>query len=220
MSLPGTRIIRTAGIAAGMAAPVLYVTVVLVLGYLTPGYNPITQLMSELGETGAPYAIVMNLAGIGLSGLLLVLFAAAFALGFAGLRGTNAASALLGMAGLLEIGQAYFTCDAGCRGTSLPAMLHLLIGEVAIFLTIAGCFAVAYVLRAAGWRRLSQYSTATGILVIVLIPVLIFLPSVEGLVQRLIVGCILLWWEILAIAIFSGVRGGGERSYLFSPPGR
>jgi hypothetical protein len=27
------------------------------LGVIQAGYNPVTQLMSELGETGAPYAL-------------------------------------------------------------------------------------------------------------------------------------------------------------------
>ena len=49
--------------ACGICGPVLYALVVLILGALTPGYSQAAQLMSELGESGAPYALAMNIGG-------------------------------------------------------------------------------------------------------------------------------------------------------------
>jgi len=38
----------------GVLVPVIYYGVLLVGGYLTPGYNPLTQYGSELGMAGKP----------------------------------------------------------------------------------------------------------------------------------------------------------------------
>ena len=40
----------------GITGPVIYAVVVIILGLLRLGYNHVTQIMSELGEVGAPNA--------------------------------------------------------------------------------------------------------------------------------------------------------------------
>ncbi|HOW33814.1 MAG TPA: DUF998 domain-containing protein, partial [Methanoregulaceae archaeon] len=54
----------TIAATCGMAAPVLFAITVLAVGVSTDGYSSVTQLISELGIPGTPYAFVMN--GIGL----------------------------------------------------------------------------------------------------------------------------------------------------------
>ena len=49
-----------------MAAPLTFFGTVLVLGFLRPDYSHTTQLMSELGIPGSPYAVVMDLIGLAL----------------------------------------------------------------------------------------------------------------------------------------------------------
>ncbi|MFX1520836.1 MAG: DUF998 domain-containing protein [Promethearchaeota archaeon] len=40
----------------GIIGPIFYISVVIILGFLWPGYNHVSQLQSELGATGAPNA--------------------------------------------------------------------------------------------------------------------------------------------------------------------
>jgi len=92
--------------------------------------------MSELGGTGAPIAILMNLAGFALTGILLIIFAAGFYLEFFGIRGATPASLLLGLTGMLYPCEAYFFCDAGCIPATVSGSLHLILGESAVFVAV------------------------------------------------------------------------------------
>ncbi len=197
------QIIRKYGIMCGIAGPVIYAFMVILLGFLQPGFSHITQLMSELGETGAPYAGIMNLAGFALTGTFLIIFAARFYLEFAGIRGVTPSSLLLALTGVLYLGEAYFPCDAGCVPVTGPGFLHLELGQVAVFVAVLAAFVIAYVLKSSkDWQGFWQYSVMTGILVLILIPFLVSQPGITGLLQRVLVGFILVWWEVLAIKMY------------------
>lgn len=59
----------------GISGPVIYAVVVIILGLLRPGYNRVIQVMSELGEVGAPNAIIiMNTVGFPLLGIQIIAF--------------------------------------------------------------------------------------------------------------------------------------------------
>ena len=47
--------------AAGIAAPLLYAAAVIYCGAVRPGYNPVTQFMSELAERGSSTEGVMRI---------------------------------------------------------------------------------------------------------------------------------------------------------------
>jgi hypothetical protein len=195
--------IRKAGIICGMAGPLFYALVVLLLGTLQPGYSHVTQLMSELGASGAPHAIVMNLAGFALTGILLIVFASAFYLTFSETRGATAASLLLALVGLFYLGEARFSCDTGCIPVTGNGLLHQELGQLSIIAAILAAFVIAYVLKSTGNEEgCWQYSIVTGVLVALLIPVMVSRPDLQGLFQRLLVGIILLWWEVLAIWMY------------------
>ncbi len=59
----------------GVGGPVLFAAVVLVCAALRPDYSHSMQVMSALGETGGPNALLMNAAGFVPTGLLLMGFA-------------------------------------------------------------------------------------------------------------------------------------------------
>lgn len=61
--------------ACGIAGPLIFVTVVAILGFIRPDYSHATQLVSELGEPGEPYAMIMNVFGFILFGLSMIPFA-------------------------------------------------------------------------------------------------------------------------------------------------
>jgi hypothetical membrane protein len=64
----------------GIIAPLTLFGAEFTAALFFPGYNHLTQLMSELGETGAPYAsfVIANFVGMALTGILLILFAIGF----------------------------------------------------------------------------------------------------------------------------------------------
>ena len=113
--LPRTRdpLVRIGALAA-IGGPLLYAAVVGVTGYLTPGYDPLTQWISELGATGALYADLFNVLGPGIFGLLSVVFAAGFWRALKGGPLAFAAAALVTIAGIAGILDGVFPCDPGC----------------------------------------------------------------------------------------------------------
>ncbi len=58
----------------GIIEPIIYAIVLIVLGFLEPEYNHLTDFMSELGAVGAANALAMNLFGFALLGFLIVFF--------------------------------------------------------------------------------------------------------------------------------------------------
>ena len=58
----------------GLIAPVVRLTLILVLGLLQPGYSQSRDYISELGAVGAPYAWLMNSVGTMFVGILIVGF--------------------------------------------------------------------------------------------------------------------------------------------------
>jgi len=185
--------------ACGLCGPIIYALVVLVLGFLTPGYSHVTQLMSELGESGAPYALAMNLAGFLLPGVLLVIFSLGL---WAALKPTLAGRGgvvLVAIAGITYIGEAVFSCDRGCIPVTFAGSAHLLIGDLAVLDAVLGAFILALAMKQdIRWKGYWQYSAATGILVLVLLPFFTALSGLAGFMQRLVVGVILLWLLVIA----------------------
>jgi hypothetical membrane protein len=199
----GNTTLLRASAACGILGPVLFSLVVLVLGILTPGYSPSEQMMSELGEAGAPYALVMNLGGFLFLGILLI----AFSFGLrAALRPSGASltgAVLVILAGLTYIGLAAFSCDRGCIPVTTSGSVHLLIGENAVFVGVIASFVLALAMRPdARWNGYWQYSVATGILVVLLLPLFSLFTGMTGAVQWLVVGVILLWLFVIALRAY------------------
>jgi hypothetical protein len=203
-----SEIFRKSGILCGIAGPPVYIMVVAILGFIIPGYDHATQLMSVLGETWGPYALVMNLAGFVLIGFSIIMFAGAFYFQFRTVRAAVPATALLLAAGLCYLGEAYFHCDPGCVPVTSAGLIHLQIGGLLVVIMVIAIFVIAWVLKSEGhWHGYWQYSVLTGTGIILFLPVLISAQDIPGLTQRFIVGIIFLWWEILAVAMyFSPIR--------------
>ncbi len=144
----------------GIAGPVLFTTVVVFAAALRPGYSHYEAVISALGETGGPHALLMNAGGFVPTGFLLIGFALSLsrlvprtALATAG----AVCSRLLG-AGI--VGAGVFSCDLGCRGlgTSREAFLHIVASLLALPSGVVACaiWGVAFrSLRA--WRSLSVF---------------------------------------------------------------
>jgi hypothetical membrane protein len=198
----------------GVAGPILYTLAVFSLGAIQPGYNHSTQLMSELGEVGAPHAVVMNLFGFALTGILILVFAWGFFLELRKIQGIVPATSLLALTGILYLAESYFRCDAGCiPPATFSGFLHLLLGEISVAAMVVASFTIAFVLKKEGhWQGYWQYSVLTGAAVLLLMPFMPAMHETAGLFQRVLVGIILLWWELLAIRLYRLASAGGTGS--------
>jgi hypothetical membrane protein len=121
-------------IFSGVLAPLLRLSLMLLLGFLHPGYSQGRDFISVLGARGAPYADLMNYVGIVSVGLLLGLFSIAL---FRAHRQSvlGALSALLlCVSALAFVAVGIFPCDPGCSlANPSPTMkVHVVAGMVAM----------------------------------------------------------------------------------------
>ncbi|MDD1653934.1 MAG: DUF998 domain-containing protein [Methanomicrobiales archaeon] len=189
--------------ACGMAAPITFFGTVLALGFLRPEYSHVTQLMSELGIPGSPYAPVMALVGFALTGFLLTGFAPGVYHALGRQPGGIWGSLLIGVVGLCFVAEAFFPCDAGCIPVATPGRLHGLFATLAVVVTIAALFLLAYAMkRHGGWNGYWQYTVVTGAVVLLLVAFFPSLAAVRGLAQRVMIGVPFLWTEVVAIRLF------------------
>jgi hypothetical membrane protein len=196
--------VLTVSAVCGMVAPILFFLTVGILGMITPGYDPVTQLISELGESGAPFAWVMNLLGFGVTGVLLVAFAPGLAMALGKNRVAVAGCGFVAIAGGLFLAMAFISCDRGCIPVTPEGGLHLILGLFAAIAAVAASFLLAWPMRNSGsWGRIWQYSVLTGILILLVLPVFISFGELAGLLQRVLVGVIFLWLEVVALRMLT-----------------
>lgn len=156
----------------GMIAPVIRLTLILVLGLMQPGYSQASDYISELGAVGAPYAWLMNGLGTVSVGILLIGFCVAFwrALQPGFLVATG--SLLLAIAGVAFIGVGAFPCDPGCgiESPSITMQRHIQFGTLAMFaqtlapLSIGAAFALGTRHVKFGWISLGLGGVAIAAL--------------------------------------------------------
>jgi hypothetical membrane protein len=196
--------VRTISAVCGLAAPILFFLTAGILGMITPGYDPVTQLISELGESGAPYAGVMNLLGFGVTGVLLMAFAPGLFMALGKNRVAAAGCGFVAIAGILFLAMAFISCDRGCIPVTPEGGLHLILGLFAAIAAVAASVLLAWPMRNSGrWGRIWQYSILTGILILIVLPLFISFGDLAGLLQRVLVGIIFLWLEVLAIRVMT-----------------
>ena len=183
-----------------------------ILGVIQTGYDPVTQLISELGETGGPYAETMNF-GFGLTGILIILFSyCIFILMGRSLAGATGSFVVV-LAGIAFIAMAFFSCDSGCMPVTVTGQIHLQLGILALLAAVSASFLLGYSMWKQGtWNGYWQYSMVSGVLVLILVPLFVFVTGPDGLVQRVMMGIIFLWMEILAIRLYFACRQIGNAS--------
>ena len=169
---------------------------------LTPGYNHVSQFISELGARGAPYEMLVRFAGFLPAGLLLLAF---IALAFREIpRSRSVSLSLFGLA-LYAAGYlvaAAFPCDAGCRPVepSASQLIHNAGGLLGYLVAPAFLFTLARAARSwPGAARLTVAGYAAS--AVALVAVLTLSPSsdIAGLSQRALELAVLGWVSLLGI---------------------
>ena len=199
--------------AAGIAASLGDVLLVVWLGSLDPDYSYPRQYVSELLEPGRPYA-GLYAAWCVVWGILFAAFAIALGRGLQGSKG-----AWLGPAALLVLAPAgmvvgFFPCDPGGEAHSLSGQIHLLVGGwiSTIAIILAPLLSWVAMRNSEAWRSYRVATLVTGLLLAVFAGCLAvghygnFDRSTypAGLLQRLLMGIFYIWVAAVAIRIACG----------------
>ena len=193
------RAARPAAIA-GLCASALAVLVPLVFGALSPSYSHVHNYISELGETGSPYAVWVNGAGFLPIGLAVFLF-----LFLAQLPVARRSILLFSSVGWAYVLAAFFPCDPGCpEQGSLSQLVHNASAIVCYPATIAGLILMASSLRKdPQWKKLAGFAMVCSLLVAAGFG-LMLVPEFElwrGLSQRVAEIATFGWIAVLSLAM-------------------
>ena len=198
--------------AAGIAAPVLWIAIVIYGGAVTPGYDPVNQFISELGERGSPTESVVRALGMALPGVLLMLFGASLF----GSPGARAAAVLVIIHGALRVAVGAFPCDAGCpvSGGSFSQVVHSVSASLnGLVLPAAGVVWALHLRKTGGSGLFAAYSLASaflGLLFMGLMMVNLTTRHAVGLYQRLALGIGSLWLLALAVSTLAAKDRAGR----------
>lgn len=190
----------------GVIAPIFFVLMVVVEGFLVTGYSHMTQQVSDLGAYTlyGSYALLQNL-NFCVFGTLVV----AFAIGLRQeLPASRVMTASLGLFGVMFFLLGFFPDQP----TPWPAVAHYLLAQVSgLSILVSEFFAWRGLHRpvadkGGAWARYGTFSLASLVLAVIsfLVYVIFGQPGspVAGLLQRVMMFFILLWIEVMALRLF------------------
>lgn len=194
----------------GMAATVLFLPVTFVIGAIREDYDPVSQHISALAETGAPHAWAQTTNFV-LFGLAVLVLALGLHSGISGGRGSILGPLLIATFGLLAgIGNGLFPADPVGAPETTVGTLHELTAAIGFSSLIVSMFVLARRLRHDGsWQALATPSKWTGVLAALLMLLFLlaaevegFLDGYSGLVQRIFAVTVLAWLFALSLRLY------------------
>jgi len=174
-------------------------------GSLTPGFDHVSQLMSELGARGSRTENISPLINNYPIGVLFVVFGLGVYLKSQSEKHKVLASTLFIVHGLGSIFAGAFSCDMGCPlvGGSLDQNIHTLSGLVMFSSLSAACLMwCSPIFNLTGNGVFSRFSLVCLVLASVFLlitTVTLFLGEYAGLFERLSYGVLCAWLLVLAI---------------------
>ncbi len=196
----GTRSVRRRwpvrlGALGGVVGPILFAVLVVVAGVVYDGYSHVSQKISELGGTGAEYAILQNF-NFAIIGVLIL----GLSWALAGTLGPPyLGPALIGYFGLVFIAHAWIPCDLGCKGETTIGLLHNVTGLSGFLATIIGMLVLTRRWRSdptweshASFTRGAVVAASAG-LVWFVVTQAADIQGLAGIAQRTFAGALLLW---------------------------
>ncbi len=196
----------------GVVAPIVFAVVIVVAGFLFPGYSHVSQAISELGGAGAEVPIVQSLNFIFL-GVSLLGFA--WALDRATGGGSRGPKLIAFFAVSSAIANGLLPCDVGCRGATTVGLLHNLTGVAGFVAAIAGMILLArHWGRDPAWQAHARFTWVMVLIAIAGLGTFIGMKatgseSTDGVAQRVFVAGLLCW--ICATGLRIRRQAGGSR---------
>jgi hypothetical protein len=198
----------------GILAPLFYIIPTIVGGLLRPGYNHLTNSVSDLLVSGAPnkiyivgpftlYPIFLCIFGFG---LFSVLKSQPMPLSSkTGLAGFILIGAVLGVLGILTM--TIFPQDAMGTPMTIPGLMHLILVAIQAFGAMAAVLLIGLWFKNNGFAGYSIYSIISFALILItgIISIVGAARGIQfiGLLQRLNVGVILVWFVVIGIWFYN-----------------
>jgi hypothetical membrane protein len=200
-----------------VVAPPVFFLVMLALGAVTPGYNALAQMGSELSLAPLGWVMIANFIALGLT---------EFAFGVSLFRAIGPSwSGRLGAAMVTLVGIAFL--DAGVFVTDPPGtavtthgVLHVLAAVTLFFISIPiGAAAIAWRFRSD--RRYAIYSALSAVASPVLLVATFLSGDLTGLTERVLIAMALAWLSVLALRLAPGtIRPGTDAGMQPGADGR
>ena len=195
---------------AGVLLPIWLLGGSLLLGLTRPGYEPLRDAISELGERGAPTALVWNVAGFGIVAILYAAYAVAIRAGF----GPGWLFRLTVLQAVLIAAGAALACDPGCPPVpQTPMMLGHTIAGLAFFAitTLLPLVAWRTFRGQPAWRSWARPSLAVGAILVALFFIGPALGEDRvGALQRLDLLLALSWQAAVALHLHRQLSGARD----------
>jgi hypothetical membrane protein len=201
---------------------VLFVAGFTLAGLVRPGYDPVTQFISDLGVGQNGW--IQN-ANFVIFGALIIAFAVGLYRGLPRTSGARAATVLILAAGCGIVLSGLFT-EPEPGVPSLHGLIHVVAFLVVFTSLIATYFTVARVVRSdANWRGYGRYCALTGVAVALLLVIFFFFASPTddatvnnaplaagaGLLQRVLVLVAFAWCAVIGSHLIALGRRRGSR---------
>lgn len=196
---------RSLFVYSGLIGPIIYAIVLFSLGILEPGYDPISQSMSELGAVDAQNALIMNSLGFPLLGLFFILFSIGVYQNFSLDRTARIGPLMIASSGVFLLLTGVFQCDSGCIDVTLNGTLHSFFATLAAIVMIpVPLTIIPHIYSDESWRYYIWFSWIIVILAGIVSLLYMFpeLESLNGLLQRLAMAGPLVWIEVTAFKIY------------------
>jgi len=197
---------------AGIIAPIVYFSLVAILGLLEPNYSQMTKTMSILGGVEGSRGLIFN-SGISFVGILIIIFSTALHKSINKGKGSKIGPILLALGGIGLILSGVFHCNLNCTNifveNNFVGSIHILSAFIAgMCLSIAPFFIFFRLKKDLVWKKYTHLTLAIGIasnipgIILWITLATTRLPAVEGLIQRLGIVFVFIWIEILSLKMF------------------
>ena len=152
---------------AGVIAPFLYLILTFGFGFLEPGYDQMTDMMSLLGGVEGLRGWLFNL-GVIVIGLLVAIFGFGLHQFLNDGEGSRLGPVMLVLGGIGLVGGGIFHCDQDCMNflTRTPTgILHMISSALAGMLVAMSLFVVYFRIRRDPlWKRLGGFTVLMALL--------------------------------------------------------
>ena len=194
--------IRFVSALAGIVSPLLIGVIDLVSIFSIPGYNPFVKSVSDLALTRLGW---LQTTGFILSGLLVIMLAVGLYSSISKRRGFKTGIAFLAFCSFSLVIIGIFHKDPTGTAMTTRGMIHWAGAFVVFQLFPLVCFLLAPSLKAdPRWKSLFAYTTATGIIAVILIAIGWCLGTDFhwfGLFERILATNQGIWLEVISIRL-------------------
>ncbi|MFX1275673.1 MAG: DUF998 domain-containing protein [Promethearchaeota archaeon] len=202
----------------GICGPVINAIVFTVLGLIYPGYNPFSQVISELASPIAPHGVFMNIFGFNIFGLYVILFGIGLYIGVRKHLLTRVSLVLFLIAGTLIFFLSIFPVDPLGAEITILGFGHNVLAGISSGLIPMAMIVLVYPLRKDGnWKGYWWFFFVLfGLFLLVYIPISMTFTSVSitGLVQRMGLAVMLSWIFLMSTKLYRLA----DKDILFESP--